>query len=64
MREAGKRLEPVCEQLGAYLGWLLTNPSFLVERDALQAKWQAAVEQIGAIPHAEFFGARRTRSTE
>jgi hypothetical protein len=42
--------ETVRQQQEAYLGWLITYPTFLTERNDLRVRWQAAVNQLGFIP--------------
>jgi hypothetical protein len=41
---------PLLERLEAYLGWLMTCPAFLAERDALRDKWAGTVQELGGIP--------------
>ena len=41
-------LEEVHERQDAYLGWLLTNPQFLEERNALRKRWDATVQRLAA----------------
>jgi hypothetical protein len=48
LRLADERFDPIYEQLQAYVGWLLTNRQFLVERDRLRSRWERLV--LGAIP--------------
>ena len=50
LARAGELSEPVFERLEAYLGWLMTCPTFLAERDALRARWRDAVDALGFIP--------------
>jgi hypothetical protein len=52
IHQAAELVQPVFEQLEAFMGWLLTNPIFLTERDALRAQWQDAVVHLGGIPPA------------
>jgi hypothetical protein len=48
--EAASLTRPVVERLEAYLGWLVTLPEFLAERDALRTKWERATEHMDGIP--------------
>jgi hypothetical protein len=50
LRSAAKLAEPIHDQMEAYAGWLVTNPTFLAERDLLRAKWDGAVAQRRGIP--------------
>ncbi len=45
-----EQLDPLWERLLAYVGWLLTNPAFLAERDRLRARWENAIQILRAIP--------------
>lgn len=50
LRSADKLAELIHDQMEAYAGWLMTNPTFLAERDQLRAKWDGAVAQRRGIP--------------
>jgi len=51
LQEAPKRLEPYREALRGYLGWLVTNPLYLSERDALFETWRDQINHEG-IPQS------------
>ncbi len=50
LNKAEKLEEPVWHRRQAYLGWLITSPTFLAERGALRTRWQDAVIKLGGIP--------------
>lgn len=43
-------MDPVLLRVQGYVGWLLTNPQFIAERDQLRNDWDRAVAALGAIP--------------
>lgn len=43
-------LDPLVEQSIGYIGWLLSNPMFLSERDRLRDRSSQIVKKLGAIP--------------
>jgi hypothetical protein len=43
-------LDPLCVRSIAYVGWLLTYPLFLTERDLLRDRWASAIKLLGEIP--------------
>jgi hypothetical protein len=50
IRLASKIIAAVNERTEAYLGWLITNPTFLQECSALRNRWSALVEQADGLP--------------
>jgi len=46
------------DQSVGYLGWILTNPSFIQERDVLRHKWSEAVATNGFPTHRLYFEAQ------
>jgi hypothetical protein len=47
---ASELLNAVRHRLAAYVGWLITDPRFLAERDELRARWGPLIRELGAIP--------------
>jgi hypothetical protein len=41
---------PLRQRREAYLGWLMTCPTFRTERDALRSEWEDTVNRLGGIP--------------
>lgn len=50
IRHAEQSAQLMNSQLEAYVGWLLTDPTFRHERDELRAQWEPLVNRIGQLP--------------
>lgn len=50
VRAGDDRIRQMLDQLEGYVGWLITNPVFLAERDELKNRWGQVTKKLGNIP--------------